>query len=69
MEACGRKTHSKIHKIINSTWNKEELPEEWKEPIIAAIYNKGNKTDCSNYRGISHMSTAYKLYPTSCCQS
>jgi hypothetical protein len=22
------------HKLINSTWNKEELPEEWKESII-----------------------------------
>jgi len=21
-------------KLINSIWNKEELPEEWKEPII-----------------------------------
>jgi hypothetical protein len=22
------------HKLINSIWNKKELPEEWKEPII-----------------------------------
>jgi len=28
------------------------LPEEGKELIIVSIYNKGDKTDYSNYRGI-----------------
>jgi hypothetical protein len=46
---------------INSIWNKEELPEQWKESIILPIYEKGNKTDCSNYRGISLLSTTYKI--------
>ena len=32
-------------------WNMEELPGEWKESIIVPIYMKGDKTDCSNYRG------------------
>jgi len=41
--------------LINSIWNKEELPEEWKEPVIVRIYKKGDKTACSNYRGISFL--------------
>jgi hypothetical protein len=27
-----------IHKHINLIWNKEELPEEWKESVIVPIY-------------------------------
>jgi hypothetical protein len=27
-----------IHKLIISIWNKEELPEEWRESIIVPIY-------------------------------
>jgi hypothetical protein len=52
---------SVIHKLINSIWNKEELPDEWKESIIVPIYKKGDKTDCNNYRGISLLSTSYQI--------
>jgi hypothetical protein len=34
-----------IHKLINSVWNKEELPDQWKESIIVPIHKKGDKTD------------------------
>ena len=30
------------HKLINSIWNKEELPEQWKESIIVPLYKWGN---------------------------
>jgi hypothetical protein len=60
INAGGRTIRSEIHKI-NSIWNKDELPEQWKESIIVPIYKKGDKTDCSDYRGISLLSTTYKI--------
>jgi hypothetical protein len=49
IQAGGNTLHSEIHKLINFIWNKEELPEQWKESVIVPVYKKGDKTDCSNY--------------------
>ena len=61
IKARGRTICSEIHKHIISIWNKEKLPEERNELIIVPIYKKGNKTDCSNYRGMSLLPTMYKI--------
>jgi hypothetical protein len=57
----GETLYSEIHRLICSIWNKEELPQQWKESIILPIYKKGDKTDCNNYRGISILSAAYEI--------
>jgi hypothetical protein len=56
-----RTIRSDTHKLINSISNKEELPEQWKESITVPIYTKNDKTDSSNYQGISLLSTTYKI--------
>jgi hypothetical protein len=61
IQAGGETSQSEIHTLINYIWNKEELPDQWKESAIVRIYEKGSKTDCSNYRGISLLSTSYKM--------
>jgi hypothetical protein len=55
--------HSEINKLIMLIWNKEELPHQWKESesIVIHIHKNCDKTDCSNYRGISLLSTSYKI--------
>jgi hypothetical protein len=53
IQAGGEILLSAIHKLINSVWNKEELPDQWNESIIVPIRKKDDKTDCNNYRGIS----------------
>jgi hypothetical protein len=37
-KAGGETLYSEIHRLISSTWNKEELPQQWKESIIVPIY-------------------------------
>jgi hypothetical protein len=53
IKAGGETLYSEIHRLICCIWNKEELPQQWKESIIVPIYKKGDKTDCNNYRRIS----------------
>jgi hypothetical protein len=60
-QAGGETLRSEVHILINSIWNKEEVPEKWKESIIVPIYKKGDKTDCSSYQGISLLPRSYKI--------
>jgi hypothetical protein len=43
----------------NKVWNKEELPQEWKESIIVPFHKKGDRMDCNNYRNFT---LVYLLY-------
>jgi hypothetical protein len=52
---------SVIYKLITSVWNKEDLPDQWKESIIVQIHEKGDKTDCNNYGGKTLFSTSKKM--------
>jgi hypothetical protein len=61
IQAGGEILLSVMSKLINSVWNKEELPDQWKESIIVPIHKNGDKTDCNNYRGISLVLTSYKI--------
>jgi hypothetical protein len=43
IEAGGEILLSEISKLIKPIWNKEELLNQWKEPIIIPIYNAPDK--------------------------
>jgi hypothetical protein len=61
IQAGGEMLLSAIHKLINSIWNREEWPDQWKKSIIVPIHKKGDKSDCNNHRGIILLSTSYKI--------
>jgi sorting nexin-29 len=61
IKARGRTFRCAIHKLIIAIWNKEELPEEWKESVIVPIHKMGDKREYNNYRGISLLPTTYKI--------
>jgi hypothetical protein len=60
-QAGGETLVSMIHELMISTWNRGELPYQWEESIIVPIHKKGDKTDHSNYCGISLLSISYKI--------
>ena len=41
----GRTVHTEIHKLVNSVWNKEKLPEQWKESFIVPVCKNVDRTD------------------------
>jgi hypothetical protein len=45
IQVGGNTIHSEIHRLINCIWGKEEMPHQWKEPIILPVYKKGDETD------------------------
>jgi hypothetical protein len=60
IKAGGEILCSEIHRLICSIWNKEELPQQWKESLIIPIHKRVIR-HCSNYQGMSLLSTAYKI--------
>jgi hypothetical protein len=56
LQAGGDTKHSEIHKLIMLIWKKEKFPRLRKYSIVESIHRKGDKTVCSNYRGITLLS-------------
>ena len=50
---AGAKMEQKIYNLIRKIWNDEHMPMDWEEGIIYPIYKKGDRSVCSNYRGIT----------------
>lgn len=48
--------------LINKIWIGEGFPEDWKMSLITPIYKRGDKGEVENYRGITLLNTAYKVW-------
>lgn len=49
-------------KLINRIWRGEGIPEDWKKGMISPIFKNGDRREVKNYRGITLIDTAYKIY-------
>ena len=51
-----------LQDLFTNCWEKETLPQDLRDAVIVSLYkNNGEKSDCSNYRGITLLSIAGKI--------
>jgi hypothetical protein len=68
IQAGGRAIISEIHTLIDSIWNKEELPEEWKESIIVLyLFIRAIKHTVMILKAYHFCQLHIKFYPTFFC--
>jgi len=48
--------------LLKQVWKDNKIPEDWRKSIVVSLYKKGDKNIPSNYRGISLLCTAYKIF-------
>jgi hypothetical protein len=51
----GQYLEENIVKLINKAWDEETIPQRWKETRICPLHEKGDRSNCENYRGIALM--------------
>ena len=53
---------SRLTSLFNDCWRARQVPSEWHEAVVTAIFKKGAPDQCDNYRPISLLCVAYKIY-------
>ena len=50
-----------FHDIIVAVWMTWKVPQEWKDATIKILHKMKDRTECSNYRGLSLVAIAGKV--------
>lgn len=51
-----------VEMLYQNIWEEEDIPSEWKEGHLIKLPKKGDLSSCSNYRGITLLSTPGKTF-------
>jgi len=51
-----------MFKMFNKIIYKNQMPQEWETGMVINIYKKGTKRKCENYRRITLLPAAYRLF-------
>jgi len=52
----------RIFELLLQMWGQERMLDEWEIGIICPIFKKGDRRECSNYRGITLLNVIYKSF-------
>ncbi|VDN19692.1 unnamed protein product, partial [Dibothriocephalus latus] len=52
----------RLRELIVQACRVEAVPDDWGSGIIVSVHKKGDKTKCENYRGISLIGAAAKIF-------
>jgi hypothetical protein len=53
----------RLHHLFFDVWEDEDLVNDWSTAILIQLFkNKGDKKNCANYRGISHLLVVCKVF-------
>ena len=50
-----------FHDVVVAVWMTREEPQEWKDATIKVLHKKMDRTECSNYRGLSLVAHAVRF--------
>ena len=54
---------SHLHELLSLCWREGEVPQDMRDAKIVTLFkNKGDRSDCNNYRGISLLSVVHKVF-------
>ena len=54
---------NKLHQLLTKCWHEKRVPQDMRDSKIITLYkNKGERSDCNNYRGISLLSIVGKVF-------
>ena len=63
LKCCRETLLPELHKILRLCWRQGEVPQDMRDSNIVTLYkNKGDRSDCNKYRGISLLSIVGKLF-------
>ncbi|VDN12304.1 unnamed protein product [Dibothriocephalus latus] len=64
-KSCADTLVSWLHEVVGQAWRDETVPDDWGSGILMSVHKKGNKTKCENYRSISLINIAVKIFAIS----
>ena len=63
LKCCKEVLTEELHRLLCLCWKEGEVPQDMRDANIVTLFkNKGDRSDCNNYRGISLLSIVGKLF-------